>query len=187
MVICISGNYRSGKSGFGTEISKKLKIPHYSMRSYKEKKRTDYNTDFVNWSKQITFDDNFEIDNYIVELAKGNNCLLDFRYSAVLCKKNKLDYIGIWVFSDLESRIYGNSYCWNKPYDETEKIIIERENEEKRICNLLHNTDYALPEYYKYFIDLSKYWYPIEDVVFHGFKFKKLVTEIARQINMEVD
>jgi len=185
MVICVSGNYRSGKSGLSSEISKKLGLSHYSMRSLKEKQKTEYNTDFVDWSGQIEFDENIIIDNNIVEIAKKGNCLLDFRYSAILCKKHDINYIGIWVISDLESRIYGNSYCWNKSYDETNEIILSRESKEKETCAILHNTDYSLSKYYKYFIDLSKYWYPIEQAVLRGFLFENLVDEIADKIRLE--
>ncbi len=53
MIICISGNYRSGKSGVGVEISKKLGIKYYSMRVLANEEKTKYNTDFVDWSEKI--------------------------------------------------------------------------------------------------------------------------------------
>ena len=148
MIICVSGNYRSGKSGFSTAISKILGLKHHSMRSITANQKTKYNTDFVDWSKQKLIERNKEIDEQIIEYAKIGNCLLDFRYSALLCYRNRINYIGVWVSSDLKTRVYGNSYCWGKSYEETQKIILTREEQEKKNCLLLHNTDYSLPEYY---------------------------------------
>lgn len=185
MVLCISGNYRSGKSGLGTELSKKLEIPYYSMRLWKEQKNTEYNTDFVDWAPKIEFDDNQQIDERIVATARRGNCLLDFRYAAMLCAKNGIDYVGIWVSSDMESRIYGNSYCWQKTAQETEKIIREREKAERDVCAALHHADYSSPEYYHYFIDLSSYWYPIEEVSKRGFLFEELIDNLNKTIAEE--
>lgn len=185
MVLCISGNYRSGKSGFGVELAKELGIKYYSMRTLKDKKITKYNTDFVDWSQEIDLSDNLKIDDIIVEIAKQGDCILDFRYSALLCKKNNIEYIGFWVFSNMESRIYGNAYCWNKSLEETKKILLQREENEKKVCIDNYNYDYSSREYYKYFIELSEYWYPIEKVSKKGFLFEKLIKNVSEKIKRE--
>ena len=53
MVICISGNYRSGKSGVGKCVAEKLSIPYYSMRKLKKQMHEKYNTDYVNGNEVL--------------------------------------------------------------------------------------------------------------------------------------
>ena len=95
---------------------------------------------------------------------------------------NNIAYTGIWVFSDMESRVYGNSYCWNKSNEETKKIILSREAYERSVCKENYNTDYSSKEYYQYFIELSKYWYPIERVSKEGFLFDELIKSVSKMI-----
>lgn len=185
MIICISGDYRSGKSGFGKVIAKKLNLKYFSMRTLKEQENSNYNTDFVNWSKQIDSDENLIIDKCILEFAKKGDCVLDFRYAALLCKRYKIKYIGIWISADIDTRVYGNSYCWKKPKAEVKNIIYTREKQEKDTCKKIYNADYASEEYYKYFIDLSEYWYPIEEVSERGFQFQSLIEEMSIKIMEE--
>lgn len=184
MVICISGDYRSGKSGVGKCVAKKLKIPYYSMRKLKKQLNERYNTDYVDWNEILVDVDNKIIDEYIVKKAIEEDCILDFRFAALLCKEMHIPYIGVWIASSLDSRIYGNSYCWGKSKEEVHEIIVQREAQELLTCMQLYNNDYRKKEFYHYFIDLSKYWYPINEVVERGFLHDKEIDKLCRFIEI---
>lgn len=182
MVICISGDYRSGKSRVGKCVAKKLEIPYYSMRKLKKQINERYNTDYVNWNKVLADIDNKVIDGYIVKKAMEEECILDFRFAALLCKEKNITYIGVWITSSLESRIYGNSYCWGKDREEVHEIIVQREAQELLTCMRLYNDDYRKKELYHYFIDLSKYWYPINEVIKRGFLHDQEIERLCQFI-----
>lgn len=180
-VLCVSGDYRSGKSGFSEKIAKQLDIEHYSMRKLKDCE-TELNRDCVNWDIIIQKNDNIAIDNIIVNLARKGKCVLDFRFGAVLCKKYNIPYIGIWISADLKTRIEGNSFCWRKSEVDTESIINKRETEELNTCLSNYGVDYRDKSFYSIYIDLTQYWYPIEEAVGNGMKIQSEIIKVQNMV-----
>ena len=182
IVISISGDYRSGKSGIADKIASHLNIPHYSMRKLYNNE-TYNNRNHVNWFGIVNDnDDDDKIDNYIAEQALKGNCILDFRFSAIICKKLGIEYKGIWVSSDIVTRVKGNAYAWGKSEEETLSIIEAREQRELETALNRYGATYAEPSLYHYFVDLTDYWYPIPDAVNHGMKTDSYIKQLTKTI-----
>lgn len=155
-IICVSGDYKSGKSNFSSRLAAALNIEHFSMRTLKSKHDV-----YVDWDIVLRKEENQEIDREIVEIARRGRCLLDFRYSALLCAIEAIAYTGIWITASLDVRIEGNAYFWKKSRSETETIIRKREKEELRDCMELYGRSYRDPSLYHMSIDTSSYWLPV--------------------------
>jgi cytidylate kinase len=161
MVICISGSYRSGKSNFSKRLAALLHYEHYSMRKMFGKENM-FNKNFINWRNVLKEKNGQKIDDFICEKAIKNKCILDFRFSSVICRKNNIPYIGVWINADFATRVRGNALLWEKSIHETEQIIKDREHFEKEYCKEHYKKDYTQKAFYNYFVDTTSYWFPID-------------------------
>jgi cytidylate kinase len=156
----VSGDYKSGKSIYAAQLASALDLEHFSMRILK-----NAHEPYVNWSKILRKEDNQTIDHVIVDTARKGNCILDFRFSALLCSLHSIPYVGIWITASFEKRIGGNALYWGKSYEEAECILHEREKEELRICRELYKKDFRDPGLYHIFIDTSSIISPLGEPV----------------------
>lgn len=176
MIICISGDYRSGKSGLATHIANKYGLEHYSMRKLIDKSKSRFNVDKVDWNRWLSNLHDEEIENIIYKFAIQGNCVLDFRFSALLCEKFKIEYKGIYINARIEERIKGNMLCWELSAEETRKLIVERESKELKKSFELYGKSYKEPDLYELFFDFSDKWNE-KDFLIKGFDYtRELVT-----------
>lgn len=186
IVLCISGDYRSGKSGISEKIAKHLDIPHYSMRKLYNKESL-LNRDFVNWSNMINERDDDKIDSLITEYAINGSCVLGFRFAAILCDIGQIPYKGIWVTAEMSSRVLGNAFAWRKSKEETLSILTQREKKEEETSQRRYGTSYSNPKLYQYTVNLTEFWHPVQDAVKYGMKTDDLIVKLATQIVLEVE
>lgn len=157
-VICVSGDYRSGKSNFSKRLASVLGLRHLSMRELKNIYQS-----YVDWDIALREEDNKKIDQMVVDAAYKGNCILDFRFSALLCSLHSIAYYGIWISASLHVRIVRNAFRWNKSEPRTRHIIKEREQEEVRICTDLYGKSFRDPTLYHLSLDMSQYFLPVTE------------------------
>lgn len=155
-VICVSGAYKSGKSNFSIRLASALKIEHFSMRKIK-----NLYSSYVNWEEILQNESDQEIDHRIINMAQKGNCVLDFRFSPLLCSLHNIPYVGIWISASLDVRVEANAFFWKKSKLETKNIILKRQSEEVRCCKKLYDKDFRDKALYDIFIDTTDYWLPV--------------------------
>lgn len=184
MVICLSGDYRSGKSGFATHLVNQIGLNHYSMRKKVDAENQKYNLNRVDWNKVLLDYTDNQIEEYILNLAKSGDCILDFRFSALLCRKHNIDYIGIYITADIEARVCGNAMCWNLSKEQTLDIINQRETQEIKKSYCLYNKSYKDADLYNLVFDFTSKWYDTR-FLNNGFDYTKEILAVEKYINQK--
>jgi cytidylate kinase len=155
-IICVSGDYKAGKTKFSSRLASALNLEHFSMRTLKK-----VHENYVDWDKILKEEDNRKIDEEIINIAQKKSCILDFRFSALLCSLHSTPYVGIWVTAPLSVRTERISRFWGKSKSETRTLMQEREKRELYICEKLYGRTFRDQSLYHIFVDTSNCFLPV--------------------------
>jgi cytidylate kinase len=155
-IICVSGDYKAGKTKFSSRLASATNLEHFSMRTLK-----NVHDNYVDWDKILKEKDNRKIDEEIVNLAQKKSCILDFRFSALLCSIHNIPYVGIWITAPLDIRTERISLFWGKSKSETRTLMQEREEKELHICETLYGRTFRDQRLYHILVDTSECFLPV--------------------------
>jgi cytidylate kinase len=159
MIITISGKAGSGKSTAAKELSKKLKLKHYSIGDLMRQIAKEKNMSLNELSKSAEKDKSIDLalDKKQIELRNKTDFVIDGRLTAYF-----IPYANLKVFLECNDKVRAERILKDKREDEKSKSINEitkkikkREQSERKRYKKLYNVDYYDKKLYDLIIDTT--------------------------------
>ena len=157
MVICISGDYENEKSELCTLLSSTTNFQYYSLREFIQLELTKHNNNPINLGKVVINVSFKQINEYILDKTRNDNCILNFNYAAIICYLNKIKYIGLWIASPVETTDDMNPIAYGKNERKIEEIMNNRKIFEDEESIKLFGLSYKDKRFYHFNFDLKNF------------------------------
>jgi cytidylate kinase len=147
-VITISGLPGSGKTTTAKRVAEELKINYWSPGSYHRKMADERGITLQEYFRNSSKEENIKLDSKQCELAKIGNFVLDGRYSGLVCYRNNIRSLRIWLDAPKEIRTLRIGQRDKTPIGSAMVEITQRENDEVAKAQAMYGLDFRNAEYY---------------------------------------
>ena len=167
MIVSISGPHGTGKSTIGMIIAEKLDLRYYSTGQAFRDLAQEMHMTLSEFTEHVEDNPNIDeqLDNKVIEIAKGNNVLIDSQIGGFLLAS--LADFKIYLYCPLKVRIRRMAERDNNNYEEKERETLMREKSELERFKRLYNIDLSNLEEIKkvHNIFINTEFLSIEEVV----------------------